>query len=50
MIDADYRGNVGVVLFNFSDTDFAGVLMNIVHALHVISAQPLFLASSSQAR
>lgn len=22
VIDADYRGNVGVVLFNFSDTDF----------------------------
>jgi len=22
--DADYRGNVGVILFNFSDKDFAG--------------------------
>lgn len=22
--DADYRGNVGVILFNFSDTDFVG--------------------------
>jgi dUTP pyrophosphatase len=22
VIDSDYRGNVGVVLFNFSDTDF----------------------------
>lgn len=22
MIDADYRGNVGVLLFNFSDIDF----------------------------
>jgi len=22
VIDADYRGNVGVVLFNFTDSDF----------------------------
>jgi len=22
VIDADYRGNVGVVLFNFNDSDF----------------------------
>jgi dUTPase len=22
VIDADYRGNVGVVLFNYSDSDF----------------------------
>jgi dUTPase len=22
VIDADYRGNIGVVLFNFSDSDF----------------------------
>ena len=24
VIDADYRGPVGVVLFNFSETDFSG--------------------------
>ena len=23
VIDADYRGEIGVILFNFSDTDFA---------------------------
>ncbi len=26
VIDADYRGNVGVVLFNFGMADFAGTL------------------------
>jgi len=25
VIDQDYRGNVGVVLFNFSDKDFTGI-------------------------
>lgn len=25
VIDEDYRGNVGVVLFNFSDADFQGM-------------------------
>lgn len=25
-MDADYRGNVGVVLFNFSQTDYEGAL------------------------
>jgi dUTPase len=26
VVDADYRGNVGVVLFNFSQTDYEGAL------------------------
>ena len=26
VIDPDYRGNVGILLFNFSDTDFAGLI------------------------
>lgn len=25
VIDADYRGNVGVLLFNHADTDFNGI-------------------------
>ena len=24
----DYRGNVGIILFNFSDNDFAGTLLH----------------------
>ena len=27
VIDRDYRGNIGVVLFNFSKTDYNGMLM-----------------------
>lgn len=26
VIDQDYRGNVGVVMFNFGETDFQGLL------------------------
>jgi dUTPase len=25
VIDADYRGNVGVILFNFADSDFTSM-------------------------
>ena len=28
--DADYRGNVGVILFNFSDNDFHGESLSLV--------------------
>jgi len=31
VIDQDYRGNIGVVLFNFSQQDFKGVLHFAVH-------------------
>jgi len=36
VIDADYRGAVGVVMFNFSDVDYKGTLCIpcIVHAIH----------------
>ena len=27
VIDADYRGNVGVVLFNFGDSDFTSNIL-----------------------
>jgi hypothetical protein len=29
VIDQDYRGNVGVVMFNFGKEDFKGMLMNV---------------------
>lgn len=30
VIDSDYRGNVGVILFNFSDQDFVGEFVNLI--------------------
>jgi len=31
VIDQDYRGNVGVVLFNFGKQDFKGMLLYVMH-------------------
>ena len=52
VIDADYRGDVGVILFNFSDTDFAGernapLLQpessphSLQHSPHLFSTRPV---------
>ncbi len=32
MIDADYRGNVGVVLFNFCDADFTSKILILLYS------------------
>ena len=37
VIDADYRGNVGVVLFNLSKKPYEGVCVCIVDILNLIS-------------
>ena len=33
VVDEDYRGEVGVLLFNHSDVDFKGILLNIIVVL-----------------
>jgi dUTP pyrophosphatase len=33
VVDADYRGNVGVVLFNHSDTDLEGIRSGLTSPL-----------------
>ena len=33
VIDPDYRGNVGILLFNFSDTDFTGFIFYFTYCL-----------------
>lgn len=39
VIDSDYRGNVGVILFNFSEQDFTGRprLLLLLYLLCIIS-------------
>ena len=45
VIDPDYRGNVGILLFNFSDTDFAGFIsiLPVVFSSYFLSYIRAFL-------
>ena len=36
VIDADYRGNVGVVLFNFSDSDFTSKIQFAFETIRIL--------------
>lgn len=38
VVDEDYRGEVGVVLFNHGDTDFAGALPLITNQVWLLHA------------
>lgn len=35
VIDADYRGTVFVLLYNYSDADFQGIFIIIVASIHI---------------
>ncbi len=45
VVDEDYRGEVGVVLFNHSETDFAGVL-NPTGVLRLLQMPAVFILAS----
>jgi len=35
VIDADYRGNVGVILFNHNDSDFTSKIKDFLLLIHL---------------
>ncbi len=47
VVDQDYRGEVGVVLFNHGDEDFKGVLLAFTCSIHTASA-PVTKCNCSQ--